>query len=90
MRHRRGINLLPDDYSLAVTGRLATIETIPEWYALKGVCGHCSREGFVDRQRLARRFGKLALLEDLRPKLRCLHCGNQGASNIWLITKAAR
>ncbi len=90
MKHRRGINLLPDEYSLAVTGRFATVEAIPEWYVLKGVCGRCGREGIVDRRHLERRFGKLALVQDLQPKLRCRNCGNQGQMNNWIITKASR
>jgi hypothetical protein len=89
MKHKRGINLIPEDYSRLVYDRAATFETVPEWYVLKAICAQCAREGFVDRRSLQRRFGSMVLLEELRPKLRCRHCGNT-KGNSWLMTKAAR
>ena len=89
MKHRRGINLLPEDYSRLVYDRQATLETVPEWYALNGVCSRCDREGYVDIRWLRRKYGAMMLLEELRPKLTCRHCGNR-KGNTWLMTKAAR
>lgn len=89
MKHRRGINLRPDDYSRNVFDRPATFETVPDWYVLGAVCSRCGRSGGVDRQALERRFGSRKPLQEIRLKLRCRNCGNVG-TNEWVMTKAAR
>ncbi|MGV1944862.1 MULTISPECIES: hypothetical protein [unclassified Agrobacterium] len=94
MKHRRGINLVPDSFRVIYEGTVSrdlypTLDSYPEWYVFGGRCSRCEREGWVDRKDLTRRFGSGIYLTHLRPKLRCMKCGNKGNNN-WIFGKLAR
>lgn len=94
MRHRRGIDLVPKEFRVIYEGTVSrdlypTLGAYPDWYVFGGRCFRCEREGWLDRGSLIRRFGSNVFLNHLRPKLRCLKCGNKGNNN-WIVGRLPR
>lgn len=81
-------SLLNDVRVTALTERddlaWSTFETLPEWYVLFGRCPACGALRFVDREKLARKWGRSTYIYTLMTRLSCTSCGNRDGNKIWL------
>jgi len=85
VKHRRGIDLTVGG-NFAPIGSASELqwmsfEKLSQYYVLGARCSACGRTNLLDRWELERRFGRATFLEDLRPRLRCVHCKEKGKSD---------
>ncbi|MFB2553382.1 hypothetical protein [Ensifer soli] len=97
MRHRRSIDLAAGtpvpSADIHVIGKCAelawlTCAKLSPDYVLGGECAACGHIAWLDRWKLALRFGENVYLENLRPRLQCMSCGNRNG-NGFVIGKSA-
>jgi hypothetical protein len=93
MKHKRSIQLIPDDIQgLApeIVSELAnvTFKGLRQWQKLGAKCARCEHEGWLNRYELEREHGLLPLAE-LQPLLRCKRCGNE-ERNRFIVAMMAR
>lgn len=88
MKHRRGVDLLPD---VSDAGQLiyTTLGMLPEFYVLGCRCRACGHKAMVDRWEIARKYGKGVYIGSLGSRLSCSKCGARGNSQ-WLVGKLPR
>lgn len=85
MKHRKGIELLPEDCPPASSEPTdVTYADLAEWYYLAVECPHCGRRGRIDRHALARRFGARSPIRFAGAYLRCTKCGNRNGNRIMI------
>lgn len=92
MKHRRGIDLIPDRFATSdaaiSVARFApegnyhsvTFEMIPDWWVLGAICHACGSYGRVDRRGIQRKHGRKALLSIVGERLKCTGCDVRGQS----------
>ncbi|RVK58240.1 hypothetical protein CN155_10230 [Sinorhizobium meliloti] len=91
MRHRRGIDLVPDRSAIDPDRGIGHIRLadLAEDQILGARCSSCDHHNWVNRWELAAMFGSEATLDELRPMLRCTRCENRG-NNGWRIGRIDR
>jgi ribosomal protein S27E len=83
MRHRRGIDLIPEKGAIDPdrgVGHLRLADLADD--QLLGVrCSKCDHNQWVDRWAIAGKYGHDVTLDELRPLLKCTKCGNTEATD---------
>ncbi|MCV0394372.1 MAG: hypothetical protein K5872_15970 [Rhizobiaceae bacterium] len=102
MRHRRGIELVPEQVltstltislsRFAPDGdyRSVRFDMIPAWWVLGAACLKCKHCGEVDRWEIQRQHGRAALLSVVGSKLRCTRCNSIDRSLFVAYAKCGR
>lgn len=78
MRHRRGIDLIPEKGVISPDrgiGHLRLVDLADD-QLLGARCSKCDHNQWVDRLRLAGKYGHDATLDELQPLLKCTKCEN--------------
>ncbi|MBD9621904.1 hypothetical protein IB279_02990 [Ensifer sp. ENS06] len=57
---------------------------LAEWEIIGARCGKCGYSNWLDRWKLANKYGADAPIADLRPHLRCGKCGNRDGNGLRL------
>ncbi|OOG73889.1 hypothetical protein B0E45_06260 [Sinorhizobium sp. A49] len=79
MRQRRGIDLTVGKPAFDMAEELGKlkIRELAEWHILGAQCSKCHARCWLDRWKLADKYGRETPLATLRPFLRCTACGNR-------------
>ncbi len=79
MKHRRSIDLTTRDRAFDMAEELGKLRLreLAEWHILGARCSKCHCTRWLDRWKLADKYGREAPLATLRPFLRCTACGNR-------------
>jgi len=102
MKHRRGIDLIPDrlatsDATISVARfapdgdyRSVRFDMIPDWWVLGAICRACRSYGRVDRYDIQRKHGRRSLVSVVGENLKCTGCDVRGHSMFILYGKWER